>query len=252
LSVVLELERVDFSYGHRKVLSEISLRVQNDDFMGILGPNSSGKSTLLRLMSGLRRPGSGLLQVMDKPIDRWLLRDLARTLAVVGSEQYFVFPFSVEEIVLMGRLPHLSNWGVESAADRVVAAEAMRATDVWSLRDRPVQKLSSGERQRVLLARALAQEPRILLLDEPTAHLDIGHEWSLMNLLLRLHREKKITVVCVLHDLALAQRFCSRVVMLQDGAIRAQGAPADVLTHALIQTVFGSHVPKDLFPSMKG
>jgi len=239
LTPLIQLEQVSFSYGTQAALTDIALSVQEGDFLAVVGPNSSGKSTLLKLMNRARIPARGTVRLMGKPLRDWALRDIARRVAVVSSEEYFPFPFSVREVVSMGRTPYLSRVGRESAMDREVIDQSMRRADVSHLSDRLIQKLSSGERQRVLLARALSQEPVLLLLDEPSAHLDIGHEWSLFDLLARLHRDQKLTVVCALHDLCLASRYADRLMLLREGRDVAQGAPRDILTESRVHDVFG-------------
>jgi iron complex transport system ATP-binding protein len=204
-----------------------------------MGPNSAGKSTVLKLISRELVPHRGEITLQNRALDTWKLQDLARVLTVVSSEDYFVFPFTVEQIVLMGRIPHLHRGQREGAKDIQIAEQAMQATDILPLRARSVHQLSSGERQRVLLARALAQEPDILVLDEPTVHLDLGHAWNFFRLLRRLHAERNLTVICALHDVPLAEAFCSRVVMLNEGRLYKEGTPSDVLNERTLHEVFG-------------
>jgi iron complex transport system ATP-binding protein len=236
---LINLSHVSFAYNGHPALSDISLTVQEGEFLGVMGPNSSGKSTLLKLMGRDLRPAQGELALRGTPLGAWPLQDLARAVTVVSSEEYFSFPFTVEQLVLMGRLPYLPRGRRETAQDHAVAGAAMKATDVASLHDRSIHTLSSGERQRVLLARALAQEPQVLLLDEPTVHLDIGHAWKFFELLKRLHEEKHLTVVCALHDLTLAATFCGRLLMLHGGRIHSLGAPREVLKEETLRQVFG-------------
>jgi iron complex transport system ATP-binding protein len=240
---MITLANVSFAYGDRAVISDITLSVEEGEFVGVLGPNSVGKSTLLRLMSRELEPQTGVIQLQDRRLGDWSLNDLARTVTVVSSDEHFTFPFTVDQIVRMGRIPHLPRGRCETEHDLHVIRESMEATDVWTLRDRAIHQLSSGERQRVLLARALAQEPRLLILDEPTVHLDIGHAWTFFERLKRWHREKRLTLVCSLHDLTLAATFCSRLILMRQGRIYSQGQPADVLTERRMQDVFGVAVP---------
>jgi iron complex transport system ATP-binding protein len=236
---LIRLTNLAFEYSHRTVLSDMTLSVEPGDFLGIMGPNSAGKSTLLKLVARELQPSRGHIELQGKPLSAWSLQDLARVMTVVSSEEHFVFPFTVEQIVLMGRIPHLRRGQRESAKDILIVEEAMQATDVIALRDRSVHQLSSGERQRVLLARALAQDPQVLLLDEPTVHLDIGHAWSFFQLLRRLHAQRNLTVICALHDLSLATTFCSRLWMLNRGRLHTQGAPSEVLKESTLLEVFG-------------
>ncbi len=236
---MIRLDGISFNYGATQALSRISLQIQDGEFLGIIGPNSSGKSTLLKIMSGILRPREGSLDILGRPLASWSLEDLARTLTVVSTEDQFAFPFTVEQIVLMGRTPYVPRGRRETPKDMAIAHQAMHETDVWALRDRPIHHLSSGERQRVLLARALAQEPQILLLDEPTVHLDIGHELVLFEKLRKLQRAKKITIVAALHDLRLARHYCDRLILLQAGQMIAAGTPERVLSDAHLETVYG-------------
>ncbi len=236
---MIRLDAVSFEYGAAKALSDVTLQIQEGEFLGFIGPNSSGKSTLLKVMSGILKPSTGCVEIQGRDLSEWPLPELARTLTMVSSEDHFVFPYTVEQIVLMGRTPYVARGKSETWHDIDVAHQAMAETDVWNLRDRPIHHLSSGERQRVLLARALAQEPKILLLDEPTAHLDIGHELTLFEKLFKLHKARKMTLVAVLHDLALAQRYCERLILLNKGQIHAAGRADRVLTEDHLQTVYG-------------
>jgi iron complex transport system ATP-binding protein len=236
---LLQVSRVSFAYDGRLALADVSFGVQAGEFIGLIGPNSSGKSTLLRLLSGWRRPHFGEIILDGRPIQQWPLLDRARVIAVVASEEHFTFPFSVEQIVLMGRIPYQGRWRIAAPRDREIARQAMEATDVEPLRRRSLLELSSGERQRVMLARALAQEPRVLLLDEPTAHLDIGHQRSFFDLLRDFRQHGPLTVVCALHDLALAGSYADRLLLLRAGELIAQGSPRAVLTKRYIEWAFG-------------
>lgn len=236
---ILRLSSVSFHYGDRVALSDVSIDIKRGDFVGLVGPNSSGKSTLLRVIAGLRPEFTGSIELLEKPLSAWTPMERARLLSVVGTDQFFVFPFTAWQIVLWGRTPYLSRWRRETAHDIEIASWALKVTDTWPLKDRPIDQLSSGERQRVLLARALAQEPQILLLDEPTAHLDLGHEWDLFDLLADLHRQRNLTLICALHDIALAKAYCQPIVMLNQGRMHTQGNAEQVLTEDHICEVFG-------------
>lgn len=240
---MIRLSDVTFAYRAEPVLRDISLAVPQGEFLGLMGPNSAGKSTLLKLMSRELTPSCGLVELLGKPLHAWPLQPLAQTVTVVSSEETFVFPFTVQQIVLMGRTPYVPRGRRETPHDQAIVENAMQATDVIHLKDRPIHELSSGERQRVLLARALAQEPQVLLLDEPTVHLDIGHAWTFFELLQRLHDQRKLTVVCALHDLTLAGTFCARLLMLHRGRIHTQGSPQDVLNEETLREVFGVSLP---------
>ncbi len=246
-SPALAFRGVGFAYpggGHR--LEGIDLEVPRGSKLALLGPNGSGKTTLLRLAGGELRADCGVVEVcgLDPSVaDRRLL---ARSVAVVGPQSMIGFSYSVEEVVLMGRAPHVEGFRLESQADLDAAAKAIAAMDVAYLSERDFDTLSSGEKQRVAVARALAQEPELILLDEPAAFLDIKHQTELYDLLSQLNREQGLTVVSVLHDLNLASLYFERVAMLKDGRVFAQGEPGAVISYANIREVFDTDVYVDL------
>jgi iron complex transport system ATP-binding protein len=228
------------------VLSAISCEVSAGKILGLLGPNGSGKSTLVRLMSGVRVPRVGRVIYGGRDLQTYSRDELARAIAVVPQETAIELPFSVLEVVLMGRSPYLGKFGFESTHDLAVAQRAMAQTGVASLATREVHALSGGERQRVILARALAQEPRVLLLDEPTAFLDIKHQVAVYDLIKQLSREQGLAVVAILHDLNLAALYCDRLVLLKAGRVFCQGTPEQVLTYTNIKAVYETEVYIDL------
>lgn len=210
--------------------------------MGILGPNGSGKSTLVKALSRVVRPERGVVLLDGKDLWRLGPRQVARQVAVVPQETPVAFDFTVLEVVLMGRSPHLSRLAVEGVEDLRIARAALAWTDTEPLANRRLNQLSSGERQRVALARALAQEPRALLLDEPTAHLDLGYQLELLERLAALNREAGTTLLLVLHDLNLAALFCPRLVLLAAGRVVADGTPEAVLTSERLREVYRAPV----------
>jgi iron complex transport system ATP-binding protein len=236
--LAVALRNVSFAYDARPALTDVTLEIAVGEFVAIVGQNSSGKSTLLKTISGVLPVQSGATYLLGKKQSDWELRARAQRVAMVSSEEYFAFPFTVREVVAMGRTPFTNWFGRERAEDREAIQAAMDSADVSRLAERVVSELSSGERQRVLLARALAQEPQILLLDEPTAHLDVGHEWDLFDLLARLHRERSLTVICALHDLTLAARYAGRAILMGQGRVIADGKPEQVFTAAALSAAF--------------
>lgn len=235
----LSVRNVTFRYRNLGVLDGVDLDVAPGETLALLGPNGAGKSTLLRIMAGTLPPGEG-----DVLLDGTALASLrgakrARRLAFVPQETRLVFDFTVLEIALMGRFPRLGLLGIEGKSDIAAARRALDLTGVAGLAGRPISHLSSGERQRVLLARALAQEPETILLDEPTAFLDLGHQVRIHRLLAALNRERGLTIVFVSHDLNLAARYASRVALLSEGRIIAQGPPATVLTPETLRGAYG-------------
>jgi iron complex transport system ATP-binding protein len=218
------------------------LDIPGGEFVGIIGPNGSGKTTLLRSVSRVLKPRAGVVFIGGRDVFETPARDMAREVGVVPQDTIPAFDFTALEIVLMGRSPHLGRFQVEGSGDIAIAEEAMRWTGTFDLAKRQFAALSGGERQRVVIARALAQEPRVILLDEPTSHLDINYQFEILNLIRRLNRERGITVVAVLHDLNLSAQYCDRLVMIGGGKIQALGAPEAVLTSENVKRVYGADV----------
>ena len=238
------LEARDLGFRHHAarapLFDGLSLAIPAGTFTGVIGPNGSGKTTLLRLLAGLLRPAGGCVLLDGQNLADLPPRQRARSLAVVLQEPSLLFNFSVLEIALMGRAPHLGLFGLEQQDDFAAARRALAEVDLEGCADRPVQELSSGERQRAFLARALAQEPRGLLLDEPTAFLDLKHALELYEILKRLNRSRGLTVVTVSHDLSLAARYSGRLVLLDRGRIAADGPPDEVVTPQRLREVYGT------------
>lgn len=231
---------VSYTYAgrDRAAVDGIDLRVQEGDLVALVGPNGSGKSTLLRLLLGALHPDAGTVELWGRDIRDWQREEIARRIGVVPQTEEIAFPLTVRDMIAMGRYPHLGAWRREGPADRSAIERAMERCRVTDLAARSVLELSGGERQRVRVARALAQEPRALLLDEPTASLDIAHEMSLFELLSTL-REERVTVVIVTHNLNVAARYADRLVLLENGRSAAAGSPRDVLTRNTIERVYG-------------
>ncbi|MEW6080390.1 MAG: ABC transporter ATP-binding protein [Bacillota bacterium] len=239
---LISIMGVTCTYGSTPALEGVSFEVSRGEKLGIIGPNGSGKSTLLKAMSRVLPPHMGQVVLSERDLYTLPPREVARRLAVVGQESRVDFEFTALEVVLMGRLPHLGRFERESDRDVDKACEAMRLTATRHLARRAVTELSGGERQRVLIARALAQDPEILLLDEPTSHLDIGHQVEILDLLEGLNREKGLTLISVFHDLNLAARYCTCLLLLSRGKIHALGTPDEVMTAGSIRQVYGSEV----------
>lgn len=222
----------------RPAVDEVTLEVPGGACTAVLGPNGSGKSTLLRLLLGTLAPARGELSLDGRPLAEWGREEVARAVGVVPQGEEAVFPITVREVVAMGRYPHLGPWRRERDADRAAVERAMRRCDVLAFAARPLSTLSGGERQRARVARALAQEPATLALDEPTAALDVSHEMAIFELLRDLGRAGT-TVLLVTHNLNLAARYADRLVLLDRGRVAAQGAPAEVLTRETVERVYG-------------
>ena len=234
---IVEVRELSFAYGASPALSGVSFRARSGEFVGLLGPNGAGKSTLVRLVAGLLAPAAGEVRLAGLDPRRAPRRHVARVCAFVPQEPLVAWPFTVREAVMMGRSPRQGLLAVATRLDRGAVDGALEACDLVQLADRRLDALSGGERRRVFFARALAQEPRVLLLDEPTAFLDLGHQLAVM----RMARDAArggLCVVAVLHDLNLAAAACDRVAVLSRGRVVAEGAPSDVLTEARVREVW--------------
>ena len=238
MDTLLRINNLCGGYHKETIINDVSLEVNRGDFIGVIGPNGSGKTTLLRLMSKVLIPQKGRITLGSKDICGMNLKEFAQSVAFVTQDMIINFSFSVLEIVLMGRIPHLKRLQIESKEDHSIAQESLVMTDTLYLKDKKIDELSSGERQRVIIAKALTQNPLLLFLDEPTSHLDIGHQIQILDLLKRLNRKNNLTIVMVLHDLNLASEYCNRILLLNEGRIFKEGSPREVLTYENIEAVY--------------
>jgi iron complex transport system ATP-binding protein len=242
MASIIKLEGAAFRYREREIFSELTLTLEAGEILGLIGPNSSGKTTLLKLMDGLLRPQGGKVFLEGNDLNRIPRSQIARTIAVVPQTMEVPFSFTVGEIVLMGRATYLGRFGWERQRDLSIAREAIGLAGVAGLEERPFWELSEGEKQRVLIARALAQEPKVMLLDEPTSHLDLNHQMAINELIRNLNQEKNLTVLHISHDLNLAAEYCHRMVLLHRGSVYAMGPPAEVITEDNIRQVYEAAV----------
>ena len=233
----LEARQLRWYAAARHIVRDVSLHVGHGEMVGLLGPNGSGKSTLLRMIYRTLQPSGGIVHVNGRDVWRSAARDNARAMAVLAQEHGGEFELRVCDVVLMGRTPHQTAWARDSAEDFRIVAQALQRVDASGLSERMFSTLSGGEKQRVLMARALAQQAPLLILDEPTNHLDVRHQFELMNLI----RSLGLTALAALHELPLAAHYCDRLYLLKDGALAAQGTPAEVLTPEIIADVYGVH-----------
>ena len=235
------LSASDVSYGYADrafMLRDINLSVPRGSLTGLLGPNGCGKTTLLKLLSGVLPPEHGMVAFDGRALRQIARRELARHIAVVPQETHPAFDYTAVEMVLMGRHPHLGLFQLEGPHDLAVAYDAMAATGTADLAERSYMTLSGGEKQRVVIAGALAQSPDLLLLDEPTASLDLGYQLEVASLLSRLNREREVTMVLATHDLNLAAGLCDTLVLLRGGRVLAQGPTREVLTAPMIAQLY--------------
>lgn len=242
MSFLVDRLSVRYPGADRPAVHEASLEFEPGVHTSVLGPNGAGKSTLLRALLGLILPESGEVCFEGRTVSEWPRRQMARRTALVATGEEFAFPLSVRELVCMGRTPHLGAWRSERQMDRQVVQQALVDVELADLAERQVATLSAGELQRARIARALAQEPDHLLLDEPTAHLDLGHELATFERIAQLTKEKSLTTITVTHNLNLASRFSDRVVLLSGGRVTAVGAPRDVLVAEHIEEAYGCPV----------
>lgn len=234
----IQVHEVSFQYNQQSILKDMTLEIPEGTFMGIIGPNGSGKTTFLKTIAAQLTVQAGTIILDGTEIKEWKPKPLAQNLAVVPQESHVPFSYSVHDIVMMGRNPHLSFLQNESSYDYDIVERALRKTNTWHLRNRMIHELSGGERQRVILSRAIAQQPKVLLLDEPISFLDIHHQVEMMNVVQEWIREENITCICVLHDLNMAARYCDTLALLDQGSLVAVGHPDKVLTKENIKNVY--------------
>jgi iron complex transport system ATP-binding protein len=243
---MLQAIDVSFAYDGRRVeprlvLDGVSIEVARGSIVGLLGPNGSGKTTLLRILSGMLAPRSGRVMLDDVPLSTLTRRQVARRIAVVPQETHATFDFTALDIVLMGRYPHLGVFELEGARDLEIARDGLAATGTSTLESRLFSTLSGGEKQRVVIASALAQRGDVLLLDEPTSSLDLAYQFEISGLLRSLNRERGVTMVISTHDLNVAAALCDRVVLLKDGRVLTAGPLTDALTADHVRALYGVH-----------
>lgn len=237
---MLTVENLSAGYARVPVLQDIRLEVKAGEWLGLIGPNGCGKTTLLRVLSGVIRPARGKVLLEGRELREYPPRALAKLRACLPQELPLEFPFTVREIALLGRSPHIPALGAETPDDLRIAEEALRLTDLSSLAGHAITQISGGERQRAFIALCLAQEPKLLLLDEPTSHLDATHQLSILNLLRDLNQKKGLTLITVFHDLNLASEYCGRLAVLGRGRLEIAGTPDEVITPERLGQIFGA------------
>jgi len=243
----LHCDSVSLFRANKQLVHQVSIRVNAGELIGLIGPNGAGKSSLMSLCAALIKPDAGQIFLHDKLLSEWTANERARQLAWVAQSAPINWPLTVERIISLGRLPHLGSWHQPSAADQQAIDNAIEATDCGMLRTQTATTLSGGERTRMLLARALATEPTVLLADEPVAALDLGHQLQTMDVLREFANGDKSCLV-VLHDLSLAARYCDRLYLMRDAAIIAEGTPADVLVEDNIRLAYDVRVASGATP----
>lgn len=242
MEAAIKVQNLSFNYGANIVLKDINTIIKKGSFVSILGPNGSGKTTILKNICSILKPKKGVILVNDKDVNMMRPKSIAKVMAVVHQGNECDFDFTVHDIVLMGRFPYQRRFKSENKEDLDIVEKSMRATQVWDFREKSIFEISGGERQRVMIARALAQQPRILLLDEPVSQLDIKHQINIMNICRKLNRDNEMTIVTTLHDINLAARYSDTIILMKKGKIEAVGSPQEVLTASNIKKVYGVDV----------
>jgi iron complex transport system ATP-binding protein len=248
MKTAINIKHLSHAFGSCPVLHDLSFSITQGDFFIIIGPNGSGKTTLMRTMAGILKPHSGQMQIFGRQFSTFKRKEFARSVAFVPQGLPVDFPFTVAELALMGRAPYKSALGIETQKDYDISQQAMKFTEVEHLADRKLDQLSGGEQQRVFLARAISQEPKILLLDEPTASLDLAHQVRIMDLMERLKTEKGVTVVMVSHDINLAAMYGDQLLLLKEGRIVCMGLPGEILNFETLEETYGCALLVDESP----
>jgi iron complex transport system ATP-binding protein len=239
---IYNIKNLSCGYGKEEIIKNVSLNIQQGEFIGIIGPNGSGKTTLFRAICGIIKPSKGNVLYKNKNLLNITSREIAREVSVIPQLLETPFSFSVEEFIMMGRFPHSGRFFTQKQKDWAVLENVINMTDISALRNRKISELSGGERQRVIVAQGFMQEPILMLLDEPTAHLDITHQIQIMDLLKRFNKKNNLTIIIVLHDLNLAGSYCDRLILLNHGEIFKEGTPQEVLTYQNIEHVYSTTV----------
>lgn len=235
---MIKVQDLEFYYGNKKILDNISFEVESGEILGILGPNGSGKTTLLNVLNGVLKKKNGDIFIKNKKIEDYSRKELAKIMAILPQDMSPSFDFTVYEIVSMGRYPHLGLLDSFSEKDEKMIENAMEITDVLKFKNKSIREISGGERQRVFIARAIAQEPEIILLDEPTSNLDLKYQIEILDIIEKMRKEGK-TIIISMHDVNLAIKYCSRLALLSSGKIYAIGKPDEIIDEKSISEVYG-------------
>ena len=248
MNSILDIQNISLQYNGKSILDDVSLQVEKSDFFVIIGPNGAGKTSLLKIIAGLEKMQQGSVVCKGKKLADYNRRELSQVIAMVPQHVDTNFPFTVAETVIMGRTPHLGLLGLESRDDYLLAETAMKFTDIAHLADRRLDQVSGGELQRVIIARAICQQPQIVLLDEPTAALDPAHQLKVMDLMEKFRQEQGTTIIMVSHDLNLASLYGDRLLLLKEGRVMKTGTPAEVLSEQLLRESYGCEMLVDENP----
>ena len=250
---IINLQNISFEYlqnGNNFRIENLCLSINKSDFISILGPNGSGKSTLVKIIANILYPQKGSITLNERKYSEFDRREFAKEIAFIPQNMSVNFPYSVYEIVMMGRSPHLNFFGIEKKKDHELVSQTLKQLEILHLKDKGINEVSGGEAQRALIARAFVQKPKILLLDEPNAHLDVKHQLSIFKLLFKMNKEEGLTVINISHDLNLAQQFSSRIILMKEGIILFDDKPLNILNEQNIKEVFD--VKSKIIPNQTG
>lgn len=242
METIIECGELGFSYDGSEVLSDINMSLGEGKMLGILGANGAGKSTLLKLLSGILKPKKGNVLFKDKPFRDFDRREIAKRIAYIPQDPVFAFPFTVMEVILMGRAPYIGRFDFEREADREIAEAALNKVGITHLKDRLISEISSGERQLASIGRALVQEPEVMMLDEPATFLDIKHRNEIMKILRKLKDENNILIIAATHDIFSALFYFDEIIMIKDGRLFTQGTTAEVINQENLSSLYGTRV----------
>ncbi len=234
----INIQNLHFGYDNRVIFNDLSVSFPQGGFCSILGPNGSGKTTLLKCVAGLLKPDSGTIQLNGKPMSEYKMTEMARTLAYVPQYQDIVFDISVFDYVMLGRNPYQTPWEMQRPEDKEVVEDMLQRCKVWKYRDNLLQALSGGEHQRVMIARAMAQQTGIMLLDEPLSNIDVTHKFEIMDILQQLNEEQGVSILIILHDLPIAKSYSKQILLLKEGQMLQYGDRNAVLTEGNIRNCF--------------
>ncbi len=236
---MLRAKEITKSYGGPQILNQVSFVLDTGKMMGVIGPNGSGKTTLVRLLSGEEKPDQGTIYFRDRPLSTFTIRELAQQIAVLPQGGLPPLPFTVQDVVMMGRYPHQKRWLPPTKEDWRIVSEVLEELQLTKYKDRPLDQLSGGERQRVAMAKVMAQKPKLLILDEPTTYLDIGYQVAILDIIQLWQQKQTLSVLIVLHDLNLAAQYCDRLIIMKNGKIIKNGSPTEVLQPVILKDVYG-------------
>ena len=244
----ISIKNLSYSYSKKSILNDISFDINKGEIFIVIGPNGSGKTTLMKAISGLIKIKRNTVCIFDKLYEQYSRRSLAKTIAFVPQQIPSDFPFTVEELVMLGRSPHLGILGLDQKEDLEIARESMEFTGILPLAQRRIPQLSGGERQRVFISRAICQQPSIIILDEPTAALDLAHQIKIMDLMEKLKNKKEMTIIMVSHDINLASEYANSMLILANGKIISIGNPNKILNFKILEKVYGCNILIDKSP----